>query len=80
MKYPASIKNISARQFIRALERDGFVLARRSGATHVYVHEDGRRVVVHYHGPAQLFPLGTLRGMLGDAKSTLEDLKRLKLI
>jgi len=80
MTYPPAIKNITAGQLIRALERDGFELARSSGARFIFLHPDGRRVAVHYHHSGQTFPPGTLRAMLQDAGWSTEDLKRLKLI
>lgn len=80
MHYPASIKNITAGKLVRALGRDGFRLARRSGARFIFVHPDGRMVAVHYHRSGQTFPLGTLRTMLQDAGWSIQDLKRLKLI
>jgi predicted RNA binding protein YcfA (HicA-like mRNA interferase family) len=78
--YPDSIKNITAGKLVRALRRDGFVIVRRSGPSFVFLHPDGRRVIVHYHHSGQTFPIGTLRGILQDARWTPEDLKRLKLI
>jgi len=80
MIFPPAIKNITAGKLLRALWRDGFIEVRRSGATFVFLHPDGRRVVVHYHRSGQTFPLGTLRAMLQNAGWTPEDLKRLKLI
>ena len=80
MTYPPAIKNITAGKLVRALQRDGFELARSSGASFAFQHADGRRVIVHYHHSGQTFPQGTLRGMLQDARWTVEDLKHLKLI
>ena len=80
MTYPSSIKNITAGKLVRALKRDGFQLARRSGACFVYLHPDGRRMAVHYHRSGQTFPPGTLNAMLQDAGWDANDLKRLKLV
>jgi predicted RNA binding protein YcfA (HicA-like mRNA interferase family) len=71
---------ISARQLVRALEADGFVLQRIRGSHRVYRRSDGRRVVVAYHALSDTFPVGTLRGMLADAGWGDEDLQRLGLL
>ena len=75
----AVLRGISAKQLIKALHEDGFVLGRIRGSHHVYRHPDGRRVVVAYHGLNDTFPIGTLRGMIDDVGWTGEDLKRLGL-
>jgi predicted RNA binding protein YcfA (HicA-like mRNA interferase family) len=45
------LKNISKHDFIKALEKDGFVrdVESRQGAILVYWHATGRRVTVHWH-------------------------------
>jgi predicted RNA binding protein YcfA (HicA-like mRNA interferase family) len=73
-------RGISARQLVRALEADGFVLQRIRGSHRVYRHADGRRVVVAYHALSDTFPIGTLRGMLADTGWRDEDLQRLDLV
>jgi predicted RNA binding protein YcfA (HicA-like mRNA interferase family) len=39
-------RGVSARQLVRALEADGFVLQRIRGSHRIYRRPDGRRVVV----------------------------------
>jgi len=73
-------RGLSARQFIRALEADGFVLQRVRGSHRIFRHPDGRRVVVAYHGLGDSFPIGTLRAMIADAGWQDEDLQRLGLL
>jgi predicted RNA binding protein YcfA (HicA-like mRNA interferase family) len=73
-------RGLSARQFIRALEADGFVLQRVRGSHRIFRHTDGRRVVVAYHGLSDAFPIGTLRAMITDAGWQDEDLRRLGLL
>ncbi len=73
-------RGLSARQFIRALEADGFALQRVRGSHRIYRHTDGRRVVVAYHGLSDSFPMGTLRAMIMDAGWQNEDLRRLGLL
>ncbi len=77
------LRTITAREFVRALERDGFELRRKRAISHrQYIHpEDKRRVTVTYHGHSRTFPLGTLKRMIEhDAQWTEDDLKRLKLL
>jgi predicted RNA binding protein YcfA (HicA-like mRNA interferase family) len=73
-------RGISARRFVHALELDGFVLRRVRGSHRVYHHDDGRRVVLAYHGLNDTFPIGTLRRMISAAGWKEEDLERLELI
>lgn len=71
---------ITARQFIKALHQDSFVLQRTRGSHRIYRHANGRRVVVAYHLLGDTFPIGTLRAMISDAGWQEEDLRRLGLI
>ena len=74
------LRNVSAGELARALERDGFSYRRRKGSSRVYRHEDGRRVIVHFHRSSDTFPLGTLRSILQGARWAEEDVRRLGLI
>jgi predicted RNA binding protein YcfA (HicA-like mRNA interferase family) len=73
-------RGITARQFVKALQADGFVLQRVRGSHRVYRHPDGRRVVVAYHQLSDTFPIGTLRAMIADTGWQEDDLSRLDLI
>ena len=72
-------RGITARQFLRALQADGFVLQRTRGSHRIYRHPDGRRVVVAYHHVNDTFPIGTLRAMIADAEWDDDDLRRVGL-
>jgi predicted RNA binding protein YcfA (HicA-like mRNA interferase family) len=72
-------RGITAREFIRALQHDGFELARVRGSHRIYRHRDGRRVVVAYHSLSDSFPIGTLKGMIADIGWSDEELQRLGL-
>lgn len=75
------LRSLTAREFISALQRDGFVLERQTGSHQQFYHGDGRRVTVSFHRPGDTFPQGTLRRMVQDqAKWTVEDLQRLRLL
>jgi len=77
----ALLRNLTAREIISALVRDGFSFDRGSGSHQIYYHPDGRRVSVTFHAPRQTFPPKTLKSMIeAEARWTEDDLKRLKLI
>jgi predicted RNA binding protein YcfA (HicA-like mRNA interferase family) len=75
------LRNVTAREIISALVRDGFAFDRQSGSHQHYRHPDGRRVTVSFHHAGQTFPLKTLRRMVEDQAGWSEtDLKRLNLV
>ena len=76
------IRKLTAREIVRALERDGFQQRRGSSSSHRrYLHADGRRVTVAYHKGSATFPLKTLKTMIEEQAQWEEaDLKRLKLV
>ncbi len=75
------LHNLTAREFIAALHRDGFFLRRQSGSHQRYQHIDGRRVTVSFHRHGNIFRTGTLKRMLeGQARWNEDDLKRLGLL
>jgi predicted RNA binding protein YcfA (HicA-like mRNA interferase family) len=77
----ALLRNLTAREIISALIRDGFEFDRGSGSHQIFYHPDGRRVSVTFHSPSQTFTRKTLKSMIEtEARWTEEDLKRLKLI
>jgi predicted RNA binding protein YcfA (HicA-like mRNA interferase family) len=73
-------RGVTARKFIKALQQDGFQETRARGSHHIYLHPDGRRVVVAYHKLSDTFPIGTLKAMVADIGWTEDDFKRLGLI
>jgi len=75
------LRSLTARELVRALERDGFYRKRQRGSHHRYAHADGRRITVTFHHPGQTFKIDTLKSMIEEqAKWSEEDLKRLKLL
>jgi predicted RNA binding protein YcfA (HicA-like mRNA interferase family) len=74
------LKNVTARQWIRALEYEGFKVRKSKGSHHVYEHRDGRRVLVVYHKLSDTFGPKTIKRTLQDTGWTEADLKKLKLI
>ena len=81
------LKARTAKEFIRALRKDGWVKEkqRRKGkAPLAFVKEfhNGtvrRRVVIHYH-PKKTYGVRLLKGLIRDIGWSEDDLKRLKLI
>ena len=77
----ALLRNLTAREIMSALIRDGFAIDRGSGSHQIFYHPDGRRVSITFHAPSQTFTRKTLKSMIEtEARWTDEDLKRLKLI
>ena len=74
------LRNIPIRQWIAALERDGFYARRSRGSHRVYRHADGRRVVLSYHRSNETLPTGTLRQVLQDTQWSEDDAQRLGLL
>ncbi len=69
-------RDIDGRELVRALQRIGFAVNRRSGSPAVLLHADGREVVVPVH-PGRSLALGTLRQILRRACLTTEELQEL---
>jgi predicted RNA binding protein YcfA (HicA-like mRNA interferase family) len=74
------LRNLTARELISALIRDGFGYDRGDGSHQIYYHPDGRRVTVVFHGGGSTFKRKTLKSMIDQARWTEEDFKRLRLI
>jgi len=83
MNYPPHIwkqlKNKTAKDLVKALERDGWKKDITVGAEQIYRHPDGRRVSIHYH-PKKTYGPNLLKNLLKDIGWSVEDMKRLKLI
>jgi predicted RNA binding protein YcfA (HicA-like mRNA interferase family) len=71
------LRNISATELMRALERDQWSCDVGGGSIHIYL-KDTRRVSVHFH-PKKTFGEKLLKAMLSDIGWADEDAKRLKL-
>jgi predicted RNA binding protein YcfA (HicA-like mRNA interferase family) len=74
------LKSVPAREWIRALEREGFKTRKTRGSHHIYQHPDSRRVLIVYHKLSDTFGPKTIRQILNDVRWDQDDLKRLKLI
>jgi predicted RNA binding protein YcfA (HicA-like mRNA interferase family) len=71
---PSELPILKPRELIRALERMGFRLLRKSSGSHrQFEHPDGRRTTVPVHKGRDIGP-GLLRKILRDIELTPEDL------
>ncbi|MBI4120043.1 MAG: type II toxin-antitoxin system HicA family toxin [Parcubacteria group bacterium] len=74
------LKNITAREWLRALERGAFVARKSRGSHHFYQHSDGRRVLIVYHKLGDTFGPKTIRQILKGTGWRDVDLKHFGLI
>src|SRR5580698_10475713 len=58
------LRNLTAREIISALIRDGFAFDRGDGSHQIYYHPDRRRVTVMFHGSGNTFTRKTLKSMI----------------
>lgn len=74
------IKNTTSQELASALLKDGFEFYSKKSAKRLYLHPDGRRIIVHWHSQ-QPYGAGLLKALLSDAGwSTTEDLRRVGLV
>lgn len=83
MSYPkqlwAQLKNLTADELVRALDRAGWVCDMKGGSMRIYLSKDGRRVSVHYH-PGKTYGAKMLQGLLGDIGWSESEMRSYKLI
>ena len=74
------LKNITAGELVRALERDSWDADETGSSAKVFINlPQGKRVTVHFH-PHKTYGAKQLKELLDDIGWTETDLKRLKLI
>jgi len=73
------LKNITADDLIKALEKDGAIWVDSHGSVRVYKLMSGLKITVHYH-PHKTFGSNLLKNLFEKISWTEADLKRLKLI
>jgi len=74
------LRNLTAADWVRAVEYDGFRHRKSRGSHHLYQHSDGRRVLLVYHNPHDTFGPKAIRQILQSTRWTQEDLRRLRLV
>jgi len=72
-RFPA----VTAKEVLRVLQRQGFVIDRVTGSHYILHHEDGRRVVVPFHADV-ILKRKTLKGILRGAGLTVIEFNRLR--
>jgi len=76
-----TIKNITVGKFVRALEKDGFVLRRHEGGHRTYKHPTtGKQVTLTYHRSGYTLRTGILHSLIKKVGWTEDDLIRLNLM
>jgi predicted RNA binding protein YcfA (HicA-like mRNA interferase family) len=74
---PDDLPQVTSRQVLRVLARDGWVIDRQQGSHVILMRSDGSgRVIVPTHGGD--LPPGTLHGILKQAGLTREAFNRLR--
>lgn len=83
MDYPRHIwdqlKNLTADQIVKALEKSGWKRDESTGNIYVYLHPDKRRITIHYH-PRKTYGPKLLKGLLEIINWSEDDLRKLKLV
>ena len=74
------LRGLTIREFIGAIEHDGFVFLRSRGSHLTYGHADGRQITVSFHRSGATFKPGMLRALLRATRWTDADLRRLGLV
>ncbi len=76
----ALLQNLTARDWITAVEHDGFKPRKDQGSHHNYKHADGRRVLIMYHNLGDTFGPRTIKKIIKSVGWNEADLKRLDLL
>ncbi len=74
------LRSRTAREWVRAVEYEGFRRRKSGGSHHIYQHSDGRRVLLVYHNLGETFGPKAIRQILQSTGWTEADLKRLGLL
>ena len=73
------LRNKSADELIKALEKDGAVKVGSQGSAQFFKLKSGLKIAIHYH-PHKTYGSKMLKHLVSQIGWTEEDLKRLKLI
>jgi len=65
---------LSARDVIRVLKRNGFVLSSQKGSHQKWRHANGRQVIVAMHGSKPI-PRGTLKSIIEGSGLDVDDFR-----
>ncbi len=67
------LPRLTAKDVVRILEKNEFVLSRQSGSHMIFKNKDGKRVTVPYHASVILHPK-ILKNILRDADLSVDTL------
>ena len=74
------LKNLTAAQIAKALEKSGWIRDEGTGNIYVYYHPaTKKRVTIHYH-PQKTYGAKLLKALLEDINWTEQELRKLKII
>ena len=77
----SQLRSLTVREVASALRHDGFVEDPGGGSDGDFLHPDGRKVTVAFHGSGQTFHTRILRSIiLRQARWNMDDLRRLGLV
>jgi predicted RNA binding protein YcfA (HicA-like mRNA interferase family) len=64
----------NAKEVVKVLRKNGFVLVSQSGSHQKWRHENGRQVIVAMHGSKPI-PIGTLKSIVEGSGLDVEDFR-----
>ncbi|HEY1718223.1 MAG TPA: type II toxin-antitoxin system HicA family toxin [Verrucomicrobiae bacterium] len=64
----------NAKEVVKVLRKNGFVLVSQSGSHQKWRHENGRQVIVAMHG-SKMIPIGTLKSIIEGSGLDVEDFR-----
>lgn len=64
----------NAKEVVKVLRKNGFVLVSQSGSHQKWRHENGRQVIVAMHGSKPI-PIGTLKSIVEGSGLDAEDFR-----
>ena len=64
----------NAKEVVKVLRKNGFVLVSQSGSHQKWRHENGRQVIVAMHG-SKMIPIGTLKSVVEGSGLDVEDFR-----
>jgi mRNA interferase HicA len=64
----------NAKEVVKVLRKNGFVLVSQSGSHQKWRHENGRQVIVAMHGSKPI-PIGTLKSIIEGSGLDAEDFR-----
>lgn len=67
------LPRLTAREVVRVIEHEGFVLVRQSGSHKIFRNSEGTRITLPFH-PGKILHPKVLKAILEDAGLSVDDL------